>query len=115
MTELFVYGTLRRGAVYNAMMDGARFVEAAQTAPTYTLISLGWFPGMLDAGSTTIVGEVYEVGDALLADLGEYEGPWFSLGAATLQNGRQVSAYFVDPAAAAGRPTIASGDFLAPA
>jgi gamma-glutamylcyclotransferase (GGCT)/AIG2-like uncharacterized protein YtfP len=55
-------------------MSGARFVREARTEPRFTLLDLGPFPALRDGGTTAVVGEVYEVGPDLLAELDRFEG-----------------------------------------
>jgi gamma-glutamylcyclotransferase (GGCT)/AIG2-like uncharacterized protein YtfP len=73
-TILFVYGTLKRGQRNHGLMREARYLGEAVTAPLYTLLDLGPFPGMIPGGSTPIHGELYEVGPGLLARLDRHEG-----------------------------------------
>ena len=73
-TILFVYGTLKRGQRNHFLMREARFLGEAFTAPEYTLLDLGPFPGMIPGGTTAVHGELYEVGPNLLARLDRHEG-----------------------------------------
>ena len=73
-TVLFVYGTLKRGQRNHFLMSEARFLGEAVTAPLYTLLDLGPFPGMIPGGSTAVHGELYEVGPELLMRLDRHEG-----------------------------------------
>ncbi|MCZ7583327.1 MAG: gamma-glutamylcyclotransferase [Deltaproteobacteria bacterium] len=73
-TILFVYGTLKRGQRNHFLMREARFLGEAVTAPLYTLLNLGPFPGMVPGGTTAVHGELYEVGRELLARLDRHEG-----------------------------------------
>ena len=62
--ELFVNGTLMRGDVLHANLDGARFVSEDRTAPRYRLYSIGdVHPGMVAAESdgVSVSGELYEL------------------------------------------------------
>ncbi|HEX4351864.1 MAG TPA: gamma-glutamylcyclotransferase family protein, partial [Polyangiales bacterium] len=70
---LFVYGTLRRDAANHHEMGDARFIGRARTAPRYELVDMGGYPAMLEGGRTSIVGELYEVDDALLRQLDAFE------------------------------------------
>ena len=74
MRVLFVYGTLLRGQRYHdAYLGGARFLEAAATAPTYSLYDMGAcdYPALVAQGSTSVAGELYEVDAPTLAALDE--------------------------------------------
>ncbi len=72
--HVLVYGTLLRGQPNHRRMSGARFVREARTEPRFTLLDLGPFPALRDGGTTAVVGEVYEVGPDLLAELDRFEG-----------------------------------------
>jgi gamma-glutamylcyclotransferase (GGCT)/AIG2-like uncharacterized protein YtfP len=71
---VFVYGTLRRGNV-GAMWQrftNAKFVDNAKVSGS--LYDLGAYPGLLlDDSNSSVVGEVYEVDDAILNELDEFE------------------------------------------
>ena len=75
MTKLFIYGTLKRGCSNHHYMAGQRFVDVAQTAPLYRLVSMGSYPGMVTADpGRSIDGEVWEVDDECLRRLDILEG-----------------------------------------
>ncbi len=114
MTRLFVYGSLRSGAAYNDLMGEAVPLGPARTAAEYTLLRMSWFPGLLDAGTTVVVGELYDVDEATLGRLDDYEGDWFSRGEVRLDDGSAAVCWYVVPEVAIGRPVIESGDFLRP-
>ena len=74
-TRLFIYGTLKRGCSNHHYMAGQRFVEEAQTAPLYRLVSMGSHPGMVSSEpGRSIEGEVWEVDEACLRRLDILEG-----------------------------------------
>jgi len=72
MHRLFVYGALRRGASNDWRMKDASWLGPA-TVPE-TLIAIDWYPGLVLTGETQVKGEVYEIDDALLAELDAFEG-----------------------------------------
>lgn len=82
MTHVFVYGTLMRGGANHAVLArlGARYVASARTVRGRTLVDLGPYPALLpydekrDALAPNVHGEIYEIDDAALADLDEFEG-----------------------------------------
>jgi len=76
MTTLFLYGTLKRGGSNHLFLAGQRFLGVARTAPGFTLYSLGDYPGMVRAPGDTagVIGELWEVDDACLAELDRLEG-----------------------------------------
>jgi gamma-glutamylcyclotransferase (GGCT)/AIG2-like uncharacterized protein YtfP len=73
MHRVFVYGTLRRGESHAHLMAQAAYLGPHITEPRYTLCDLGEYPAAVSWGVTAIRGEVYEVDDALLHALDEYE------------------------------------------
>lgn len=71
--RVFVYGTLQRGGVFHPVLARSSFLGVAWTAPRFTLVDLGWYPGILDGGRTAVRGEVYAVEPATLAKLDAIE------------------------------------------
>ncbi|MGZ3478040.1 MAG: gamma-glutamylcyclotransferase family protein [Polyangiales bacterium] len=114
---MFVYGTLLRGEHNHRLLRGARLVAVARTVPRYTLVSLGGFPGMIDGGRTSVVGEVYRLADpSMLAVLDRLEGHprFYERRAVSLARGpRNVEGYVLPADQTRGRPVIVSGDWRA--
>lgn len=77
MTTVFVYGTLKRGfSNYRRLMQAASFLgEATSVSPNYAMLD-GGFPKVLDCPERghPILGELFEVDAATLADLDRLEG-----------------------------------------
>lgn len=73
-TRVFVYGTLLRGEPNHRTLVGSNFVGEAQTHPEFTMVDCGYYPAILDGGSTVIFGEVYEVSKEILKRLDHLEG-----------------------------------------
>lgn len=100
MTHLvFVYGSLLSGLGNHPVLTdhGSRKRGNARTAPRYTMLSLGAYPGVTPFGTDAIVGEVYQVSDRGLAALDRLEGhPRFyrrQMHDVTYGNGRTVRAW----------------------
>jgi gamma-glutamylcyclotransferase (GGCT)/AIG2-like uncharacterized protein YtfP len=72
--RLFVYGSLLFGEVHNARLGGSRLLGEARTEARYTLLDLGPYPALLDGGTTSVSGEIYEVAADVLAALDAFEG-----------------------------------------
>jgi gamma-glutamylaminecyclotransferase len=72
--NVFVYGTLLSGEPNHARLRGARLVAATRTEPRYTLVSLGPYPALIEGGTTSVTGEVYDVDVELLSALDRFEG-----------------------------------------
>lgn len=80
-TLLFVYGTLKRGMSNHHRLAGQHLVGEARTQPVYRLYRIDWYPGLVRVitDGVTVEGELWEVDDATLRQLDEYEGvpTWF--------------------------------------
>jgi gamma-glutamylaminecyclotransferase len=113
MTRCFVYGTLLSGEPNHRVLRGSRCLGPARTPPRFKLIDLGAYPGMLADGNTSVVGELYEVNDDVLAALDRLEGhPRYYLRAPIVLAGWQrAETYFFPAAHAAERAVIESGDW----
>jgi len=75
MNLVFVYGTLKRGGVNDALLEGQEFAGEARTSGGYALYDLGDYPGMVAApGAPGVNGEVWSVDNACLAGLDALEG-----------------------------------------
>ena len=70
---VFVYGTLRRQGVNYRLLRRARYLGRHRTAPAYTMIDLGGYPGVVRGGRTAIEGELYGVDKPTLAMLDQLE------------------------------------------
>jgi gamma-glutamylcyclotransferase (GGCT)/AIG2-like uncharacterized protein YtfP len=113
--KVFVYGTLMRGEPAHALLGDARFVGAARTEPRYALVLLDGYPGLVEGGDTAIAGELYELTDgdeALLRELDRYEdAPELYTRMLQRFGEHEAWVYLLRPELAAGRPSIASGDW----
>ena len=113
MTKVFTYGTLLSGESNHRVLRGSRCLGAERTPPRFRLVDLGAYPGMLADGNTSVVGELYEVNDDVLAALDRLEGhPRYYLRAPIVLAGWQrAETYFFPAAHAAGHDVIESGDW----
>jgi gamma-glutamylcyclotransferase (GGCT)/AIG2-like uncharacterized protein YtfP len=109
---IFVYGTLRFGETNHAQLNGARLVAKVYTAPSYELVDMGDYPALIEVGEMRVYGELYEVADALVRQLDEFEE------VPTLYERREVQiagyiaqAYVMRRESADRAPRIASGDW----
>ncbi|WP_427309923.1 gamma-glutamylcyclotransferase family protein [Cupriavidus sp. H39] len=128
MPRVFVYGTLRAGEVNDLNAAARRHGIAAPTllgtgTVSGRLYDFGTYPGLvLDAGSGPVLGDIYDIADALLPVLDEIEEVY--PGQATLfvreqrdvlHHGHPLACllYPVAEAAVATLPRIDSGDWVA--
>lgn len=111
--RLFVYGSLMRGEPAHPLLEGARFVAEASTAPGFALRDFGDWPGMLREGDGAVRGEVFAVPDALVPTLDRYEDhpQVFVRQEIELADGSRAETYLVRAERADGRPRLASGDW----
>ena len=72
--KVAVYGSLRKGLGNSALLNGAKYLGDDVTAPEYTMVSLGFFPGIIKGGETSVVVEVYEINEEKLRSLDMLEG-----------------------------------------
>ena len=52
----------------------ATFLRDAKTKPEFSLYEIDWYPGLTEAGSTAVAGEVWEINPQQWEKLDEYEG-----------------------------------------
>ena len=74
MIQVFVYGSLKRGHSNHGFLHGADLLGAHTTRAAYTLLDLGYFPGVISGGTTAIQGEIYRIDDDTLRALDRLEG-----------------------------------------
>ena len=71
---VFVYGSLKRGFGNSGLLRNSKFMQDAVTHPSYTMVNLGFFPGVLLKGNTPITGELYSVTESDMKVLDRLEG-----------------------------------------
>lgn len=128
MPRVFVYGTLRAGEVNDLNHAAARHGIAAPTlVGTGTiagrLYDFGTYPGLvLDAGAGDVIGDIYDIPDALLPVLDEIEEVYPGQATLFVRETRAVTCngalvdcllYPVADAAVAGLQRIDGGDWVA--
>ncbi|QGZ61318.1 gamma-glutamylcyclotransferase family protein [Paraburkholderia acidisoli] len=130
MKYVFVYGTLRAGEINDINLAAERHAIARPRHVGVTklagrLFDFGTYPGMIVASATdasTVIGDVYEIDDALIAVLDEIEqvypgvdGLFVSKEVSVDVAGERVAClyYPVAPAAVADKPEIPGGDWVA--
>lgn len=113
--RLFVYGSLRRGFRYHDHLRDALHVGVDRTQPAFTLKSLGAYPALVTDGSTSVLGEVFEVSAALLQELDEFEEHprMYRRTLIELESGRVAHCYLyvADPERWDELPSVVSGDW----
>jgi gamma-glutamylcyclotransferase (GGCT)/AIG2-like uncharacterized protein YtfP len=117
----FVYGTLRKGDDNDItqLNPAPRVVGAASIAGT--MFHLGGYPGVVLGGQSRVVGEVYAVSaelekklDAIEAEYPAQPDEYFKRDIDVIVEGQTMRCcvYEINPAYTAGKPVIASGDWV---
>lgn len=112
--RLFVYGTLMSGEPYHhRLMEKARFLCKTKTAPSFHLVDLGTYPGLVEGGETPVVGELYEIDEALQTVIDRLEGHphLYHRTSICLEGGEEVTAYLLPRKAAQRFPVVPDGDW----
>jgi len=99
VTELlFVYGSLKRSEKNHLLLRDSRFLGEKPTSSKYKIKSVGEYPAMveLEHGGECVRGEVYQVDEALLAELDVFEEVplLYHRKMVQLQHGTSAWAYF---------------------
>lgn len=128
MRYVFVYGTLRAGEINDINAAAARHAIAeprflGRAAVRGRLFDFGPYPGLVaDTGAAPVIGDVYEIDDALVPVLDEIEevypgvqGLFLAEQVEVELEGRQMACLFypVVPERAFERPEIHGGDWVA--
>jgi gamma-glutamylcyclotransferase (GGCT)/AIG2-like uncharacterized protein YtfP len=111
--RLFVYGTLLAGEPNHSLLDRARALGSARTAPVFELIDLGPYPALVAGGSTSVLGELYELTAAMLASVDVHQGHpvLFKRTPIVLDDGTLAHAHTLEANQVLGRRRIRSGDW----
>jgi gamma-glutamylaminecyclotransferase len=109
--RVFVYGTLLSGEGNHRNLDGAKFLGEARTAALYTLVDLGYFPALLERGTTAVRGQVFLVDAKTLARLDWLEGHprFYERVRVTLSDGDEVEGYVLAEGKATRAKFISTG------
>src|SRR5688572_15780893 len=93
--DLFVYGTLMKGEHHHDQLAGAEFLGTAETAASYELVQIDYYPALIQGGTSKVIGELYRVDEATLKRLDELEEVphYYVREPITLADGRQVETY----------------------
>ncbi len=110
-----VYGTLRRGFgnfQYHLDNEFSKYLGTIRTAPEFTLVSLGGFPGIIPGGDQEVTVEIFEVTDPRVEKgLDRLEGYPSFYGKTTIETPwGEANMYTLDKRYL-GRPVIESGDW----
>lgn len=127
MQTVFIYGTLRAGEVNDISEAAARNeIDAPNLLGTASvrghLFDFGLYPGLVaDEAGVEVIGDVYEIDDALVAVLDEIEAVYPGVEDRFLAREVMVKVdgdvlncrfYPVAPNAVKGLPEIKSGDWV---
>ena len=110
--RVFVYGTLRVGEPYHHLMHACEYLGQRTTLPQYELVNIGRYPGLIQNGTTRVVGDLFLVSSETLQKLDEYEGypEDYSRESIDLEGAETATAY-IYRLSIEKCPKIASGDW----
>lgn len=96
--KVFVYGSLKRGHYNHYLIKDQKFLREAKTKKEFSLYDLGSFPAMVENGSSSIVGEVYQVDKRALKVLDRLESHphFYRRKEIQLDNGEKVLTYLLN-------------------
>ena len=102
-----------KGEHHHDVLKEARFIGLSETEPAFELVQIDYYPALLTGGSLRIVGELYEVDDALLEKLDELEEVphYYVRERIRLTDGTEAQVYLMPRERADGAEPIASGYF----
>ena len=112
--KVFVYGSLKRNFFnHNRYLKGSKFLGEYVTPPKYTMVDMGYYPGVIREGHTPIKGEVYEVGEDIIERLDELEGHPNFYEREEIKAGKYgvVWMYFLNPNMKGSCPEINDGEW----
>jgi gamma-glutamylcyclotransferase (GGCT)/AIG2-like uncharacterized protein YtfP len=111
--RVFVYGTLMKGEHHHEVLKNAQFVGLTETQASFELVQIDYYPALLPQGSARVMGEVYEVDDATLAQLDELEEvpDYYVRERITLADDSEAFVYIMPRERAEGAEPIASNFF----
>jgi len=84
--RVFVYGTLKSSEGNHHLLEQAVLLGEDKTEARFTMINLGYYPGVLLHGSNQISGEVYEITPEIESNLDALEGVDYGLYGKTTVN-----------------------------
>jgi gamma-glutamylcyclotransferase (GGCT)/AIG2-like uncharacterized protein YtfP len=110
---VFVYGTLLEGEANHGQLGSARCLGPARTAPSFELVDLGGFPGLVEGQGGAVEGELYACDAQTLARIDELEDhpDYFRRTPIELEDGRVAQTYVLPGHHAAGVPRLTGGDW----
>ena len=113
--KIFVYGSLMRGESNHGLLNNeySTFLSKGITQRGYSLYDLDGFPGMVEGGTSAVLGEIYEICAFTRSRLDQLEGhpQFYKRTLIELQDGEKIETYILDSAYIEGCPVIKSGDW----
>lgn len=73
--KVAVYGSLRKGLGNHSVLGAGKLLGTFESQPNFTMYSVGgWYPGLVEEGTTSVIMEVYEVNDEDFKAVNHLEG-----------------------------------------
>jgi gamma-glutamylaminecyclotransferase len=104
-----------RGEQNHYLMGSAQFLRESRTKPIFQLRNLGDYPGLVPGGTSSVVGELYELDDGTLAVLDQFEEhpDFYERKSILLADGSTVETYLLRLDQVQGCCVIPSGSWRA--
>tara|TARA_R110000765_G_scaffold104728_2_gene194591 strand:- start:2388 stop:2741 length:354 start_codon:yes stop_codon:yes gene_type:complete len=113
--KIFIYGSLMQGEHNHTFLNDehSKYLRKDITSKEFTLYNLGYFPGMVQDGTGSVLGEIYEISSFVRGRLDQLEGhpQFYRRTLIELQSGEKIETYLLDKAYVRGCPVIKSGDW----
>jgi gamma-glutamylcyclotransferase (GGCT)/AIG2-like uncharacterized protein YtfP len=113
--RFFACGTLLRGENHHARLEGATPLASLRTEDGYNLVEVGGLAALVEEGSGSVLGELYELDAPVfqrLAKQADHPG-LFQLRSVRLSDGTRAESFFLETDQVRGKRRIHSGDFRA--
>jgi gamma-glutamylcyclotransferase (GGCT)/AIG2-like uncharacterized protein YtfP len=113
--RFFVYGTMMTGEQHHATLLGANPISTLRTAPGYSIVELGALAALIEEGSGSVVGELYDLDPAAVkAVMQQPEHPGlFQLARVRLADGSTAEAFILHVDQVRGKRRVREGDWRA--
>jgi gamma-glutamylcyclotransferase (GGCT)/AIG2-like uncharacterized protein YtfP len=104
-----------RGEQNHYLMSEAKFLHEGRTKPMFQLHNFGEFPGLVPGGTSSVVGELYEIDERTLVVLDQFEEhpDFYERKSILLADGSTVETYLLRLDQVQGCCVIPSGSWRA--
>ena len=108
---IFVYGSLRKDGGLHGYLKDSQFLGKVKTKPLYTMYGISSIPHVVEGGDTSLVGELYLVGEKDFYRIDAVE-MGYDRKLIELEDGSKVVAYFGDKRWCNENDVVTTGDWM---